>query len=457
MSKTQGRILIIDDDRDVLSTAQMALKQHFSEVTTIDKPADIPRIIENGKIDVAVLDMNFAPGITTGWEGIFWLKKIHEMDPSVYVLMNTAYGDINIAVRAMKQGAIDFLVKPWSREKLLASVKTTLELKRSREKVSLLQEEQKVLCRDLEHGYTKFIASSMSMKPVLRTIGKVAPTDAIVLILGENGTGKELVAREIHRNSPRRNSHFVKIDVGTIPETLFESELFGHVKGAFTDARESRPGRFEIASGGTLFLDEIGNLDLSMQSKLLTVLQSGEIIRIGSNKVTSVDVRFICATNRPLYQMAEQGHFRQDLLYRINTVEMTIPPLRERPEDIPLLAQYYLDVFRKKYNKSYRKIGEEVLARLCEYHWPGNIRELQHSVERAVIMGEEDQLVAADFNLGNYADRTGLSVTDGKIDDIEKAVIKRALNKGFRNMEQVAEEVGLSKSTLYRKMRKYGL
>ena len=457
MAKTPARILIIDDDRDVLSTAQMVLKQHFSEVITLEKPADIPKLIENGNIDIAVLDMNFAPGITTGWEGIYWLKKIHELDPSVYVLMNTAYGDINIAVKAMKLGAIDFLVKPWSRERLLASVKTTLELKRSREKVSRLQAEQEIICKDLEQGYNEFIARSRAMKQVVKTIEKVAPTDAVILILGENGTGKELVAREIHRNSRRRNAHFVRVDVGTIPETLFESELFGHVKGAFTDARESRPGRFEIASGGTLFLDEIGNLDVSMQAKLLTVLQSGEITRIGSNTVTPVDVRVICATNRPIYQMAEQGRFRNDLLYRINTVEITLPPLRERLEDIPLLAHYYLDVFKKKYNKPNLKIGEEALARLTGYHWPGNIRELQHSVERAVIMGEQDQLVTEDFTLGNYADRAGLSVSAGKIGEIEKAAIKRALNKGYRNMEQVAEEVGLSKSTLYRKMKKYGL
>ena len=457
MAKTQARILIVDDDKDVLSTANMVLKQDFSEVITLENPADIPKFVEKSNIDVVVLDMNFAPGITTGWEGIYWLKKIREMDPSVYVLMNTAYGDINIAVKAMKLGAIDFLVKPWSREKLVATVKTILDLKRSKEKVSRLQAEQKVLCRDLEHGYTEFIARSRSMQQVMKTIEKVAPTSAIVLILGENGTGKELVAREIHRKSERRNSHFVKVDVGTIPETLFESELFGHLKGAFTDAKESRPGRFEIASGGTLFLDEIGNLDISMQAKLLTVLQSGEIMRIGSNMITPVDVRVICATNRPIYQMAEQGQFRHDLLYRINTVEITLPPLRERKEDIPLLAYYYLDMFKKKYNKPSLKISDDTLASLSEYHWPGNIRELQHTVERAVIMGEQDQLMTDDFILGNNAEKASHFVPEGKIEDIEKEAIKRALNKGYRNMEHVAEEVGLSKSTLYRKMKKYGL
>jgi DNA-binding NtrC family response regulator len=457
MAKVKAKILVIDDDRDVLYTAHMVLKQQFTEVITLDNPADIPKLIENGNIDVVVLDMNFAPGITTGWEGIYWLKKIRELDPSVHVLMNTAYGDINIAVKAMKLGAIDFLVKPWSREKLLASIKTTLDLKRSREKVSRLQAEQKVLCKDLEQGYGELIAISRAMKPVLKIISKVAPTDAIVLIMGENGTGKELVAREIHRKSERRTAHFVKVDVGAIPETLFESELFGHEKGAFTDAKESRPGRFEIASGGTLFLDEIENLDISMQAKLLTVLQSSEITRIGSNAPTPVDVRIICATNKPIYQMVEEGSFRQDLLYRINTVEITLPPLRNRMEDIPLLAFHYLNEFKKKYNKPALRIGEEALSRLTVYHWPGNIRELQHSVERAVIMGEQDLLIPDDFILGNQAGKSGQAIPAGKIDDMEKAAISRALSKGYRNMDQVAEEVGLSKSTLYRKMKKYGL
>jgi len=282
MAKKKARILVVDDDRDVLTTANMVLKQHFSEVVTLEQPAEIPKLVKERNLDVVVLDMNFFPGITTGWEGIQWLKTNRELDPSVHVLMSTAYGDIKIAVRAMKHGAIDFLVKPWTREKLLASVSATLELKRSKERLSRLQKEQKVLCGDLEKGYMEFIARSRAMKPVLNAIRKVAPTEAIVLILGENGTGKELVAREIHRNSQRRDARFVKVDMGAFPETLFESELFGHEKGAFTDAREARPGRFEIASGGTLFLDEIGNLDVAMQAKLLTVLQSGMVTRIES-------------------------------------------------------------------------------------------------------------------------------------------------------------------------------
>lgn len=448
---------MVDDDKDVLTTANMILKQNFTDVVTLEKPEELPSLIKEGNIDVVLLDMNFSPGITTGWEGIHWLKTIGELDPSVHVLMNTAYGDIKLAVRAMKHGAIDFIVKPWSREKLLASIKTTLDLKRSKEKVKKLQAEKKVLHKDLEKGYTAFIARSRAMKPILTTIEKVAPTEAIVLILGENGTGKELIAREIHRNSRRKDKPFIKVDLGAFPETLFESELFGHVKGAYTDAKESRPGRFEMASGGTLFLDEIGNLDIALQAKLLTVLQNNIVTRVGSNIPTPVDVRIICATNKPIYEMVEEGGFRQDLLYRINTVEITLPLLRERSEDIPLLAFNYLEEFKNKYEKPGLKIGEDALEKLTGHYWPGNIRELQHAIERAVIMSDQDVLMPEDFVLQNRERGMEVNLQSGKIDDIEKAAIVRALNKGFKNMDKVAEEVGLSRSTLYRKMKKFGL
>jgi DNA-binding NtrC family response regulator len=453
----KGRIAIIDDDIGVLKTAHMALKRHFKEVITLYQPDDILSHLENGGIDVVVLDMNFSPGATSGKEGLEWLKKIREKDPSVYVVMNTAYGEISLAVQAMKLGAIDFLVKPWTNEKLLATVKNSLDLKRSREKVARLQQEKKILHGDLEKGYEEFIARSRAMKPVLKHIEKVAPTDAIVLILGENGTGKELVAREIHRKSGRGQEPFIKVDLGAVPETLFESELFGHERGAFTDARESRPGRFELARRGTLFLDEIGNLDVAMQAKLLSVLQNKEITRVGGGSSIPIDVRIVCATNRSLYQMVEDGTFRQDLLYRINTVEITLPPLRERREDIPLLAYHYLKIFRRKYDKSHLQIGEEALDALTAYNWPGNIRELRHSVERAVIMGESELLVLEDFNLGKQPGKGSEAVTTGKIDEIEESAIRRALGKGHRSMDQVANEVGLSRSTLYRKMKKYGL
>ncbi len=457
MKELKGRIVVIDDDIDVLKTAHMVLKRHFKEVITLYQPEDILHHLKEGEIDVVLLDMNFSPGVTSGKEGLRWLKKIKEEAPSVYVLMNTAYGDINLAVEAMKLGAIDFLVKPWTSEKLLASVKNCLALKRSREKVVRLQQEKKILNKDLGKGFDEFIAQSSSMKPVLNSIGKVAPTDAIVLILGENGTGKELAAREVHRKSARNHSPFVKVDLGAITESLFESELFGHNQGAFTDAKEARPGRFEIASGGTLFLDEIGNLDIGMQAKLLSVLQNNEIIRLGSTTPIPIDVRIICATNRPLYQMVEDGEFRQDLLYRINTVEITLPPLRNRKEDISRLAYHYLNHFKIRYHKLQLQISENALDIMTEHAWPGNIRELRHAVERAVIMGDSEKLVPEDFNLGNKAAKASIPVTSGKIDDIEKSAIMKALNKGYGSMDQVADEVGLSRSTLYRKMKKYGL
>ncbi|MCP4313808.1 MAG: sigma-54-dependent Fis family transcriptional regulator [Bacteroidetes bacterium] len=435
----------------------MVLKRHFREVITLYQPEDIMHHLEQGGVDVVLLDMNFSPGVTSGKEGLEWLKKIRETDPSVYILMNTAYGEISLAVEAMKLGAIDFMVKPWTNEKLLSNVKNCLALKRSREKVASLQEEKKVLQQDLGRGYEEFIAGSRSMKPVLDSIEKVAPTEAIVLILGENGTGKEMVAREIHRKSDRKDAPIVKVDLGAVPESLFESELFGHTKGAFTDAHESRPGRFEMATGGTLFLDEIGNLDVGMQSKLLSVIQNNEVIRVGSGTPIPIDVRIICATNSSLYEMVVEGGFRQDLLYRINTIELTLPPLRDRWEDIPLLAIHYLKIFRKKYNKEQLRVGDDALDALVAYPWPGNIRELRHSMERAVIMGGGEILVPGDFNLRNQDAKSAFSVTSGRINEIEKSAISKALNKGYNSMDQVAEEVGLSRSTLYRKMKKYGL
>ena len=453
----KGRIVIIDDDIDVLKTAHMVLKRHFREVVTLYQPEDIMHHLAQGGVDVVVLDMNFSPGATSGKEGLEWLRKIRETDPSVYVIMNTAYGEIGLAVEAMKLGAVDFMVKPWTNEKLLSNVKTCLALKRSREKVARLQAEKKVLQQDLGQGFEKFIARSRSMQPILDSIEKVAPTEAIILILGENGTGKEMLAREIHRKSGRKDATIVKVDLGAVPESLFESELFGHTKGAFTDAHESRPGRFEMATGGTLFLDEIGNLDVGMQSKLLSVIQNNEVIRVGSGTSIPIDVRIICATNSSLYEMVDEGGFRQDLLYRINTIELTLPPLRDRWEDIPLLANHYLKIFRKKYNKEQLKIGEDALDALVVYPWPGNIRELRHSMERAVIMGGGEILIPGDFNLGNEGAKATFSVTSGKIDEIEKSAISKALNKGYKSMDQVAEEVGLSRSTLYRKMKKYGL
>jgi DNA-binding NtrC family response regulator len=352
-------------------------------------------------------------------------------------------------------GAIDFLVKPWTKEKFLATVMATYQLSKAKKQVKKLKNREQVLINDLEKEYPKLITYSKSMKPVLQAIRKVSPTDANVIILGENGTGKELVARTIHRESLRSKEPFISVDLGSLAETLFESELFGHTEGAFTDAREEKPGRFEIATGGTLFLDEIGNLLPALQSKLLTVLESREVTRVGSNDKIPVDIRLISATNKPIYQMAESGEFRQDLLYRINTVEIRIPPLRERREDIIALSNHYLKIYKKKYNKNELEIGNETYKNLREYYWPGNIRELAHSVERAVIMSDGNLLKAGDFMLGQTSREHQPDTM--KIDDMERTAIINAMQKGYKNMNQVAEEVGLSRSTLFRKIKKYGL
>jgi two-component system response regulator HydG len=453
--KIHGKILVIDDDKDVLTTSRMILKQYFSDVITLENPDHLKEGDMISSADVIILDMNFKPGDTSCEEGIIWLKKILKYNPGAHVLMNTAYGDIELAVKAMKIGAIDFLVKPWTKEKLLATVMATYRLSRAHKQLKNLKNRQQVLINDLNKDYTDLIAHSKSMKPVLQTIHKVAPTDANILVLGENGTGKELIARIIHRESLRKKEAFISVDLGAIPETLFESELFGHTKGAFTDAIEEKPGRFEIASGGTLFLDEIGNLSPSLQAKLLTVIQNREVTRVGGSFPLPVDIRLISATNKPIHQMTEKGEFRQDLLYRINTVEIHLPPLRERREDIVKLSNHYLKIYKNKYNKPELVIGNETYKKLREYHWPGNIRELAHAVERAVIMSEQDILQPGDFLIGETSwEQQSESL---KIDDIEKTAITNVMKKGYKNMDHVAEELGLSRSTLYRKLKKYGL
>lgn len=453
--KYSAKILVVDDDQDILATSRMILKQHFTEVITLEKPDRLTEIPLITDADVIILDMNFKPGVTDGKEGIDWLRRILKINPAAHVLMNTAYGDIELAVRAIKMGAVDFLVKPWKKEKLLATVMATYRLNKAHKQVMSLKNRQQVLINDLDRDYTELITHSKCMEPVLQVIRKVSPTDANVIILGENGTGKELVARIIHRESLRKAEPFIPVDLGALPESLFESELFGHARGAFTDAKEEKSGRFEIASGGTLFLDEIGNLIPALQSKLLSVIQNREVIRIGSNVPVPVNIRLISATNKPIHEMAEKGDFRQDLLYRINTVEIHLPPLRKRREDIILLANHYLGIYKKKYDKPKLEIGNETYKKLRGYYWPGNIRELAHAVERAVIMSDRQLLQPDDFMLG-HAGREQAPETL-RIEDIEKAAIVNAMKKGYKNMDQVADEVGISRSTLYRKIKKYDL
>jgi DNA-binding NtrC family response regulator len=453
--KKKGHILIIDDDTDVLFTAKTILKREFENITTESTPNRIESLLKKEDIDVVLLDMNFKAGITSGNEGLFWLRKIQEIDPDVKVVMSTAYGDIQLAVETMKLGAVDFLVKPWEKEKLLSTIRTVFELSRSNKKVQKLSGQQSVLNQDIETGYMDLVFASEKMQELMEVSMRVAATDASVLILGENGTGKELIAREIHRNSLRKMEPLIKVDLGAISRSLFESELFGHVKGAFTDAKEDKTGRFEAADGGTLFMDEIGNLDLDMQVKLLSVLQNQVINKVGSSKERKIDVRIISATNQNIAEMVDTGEFRQDLLYRINTVELEIPPLRERPDDIPVLTRHFLKKYSEKYQRPGLKIDSSVMKQLSQYDWPGNVRELQHAVERAVIMSRNRELETADFIIKKQSKK--VSNQSLKVEDVEKNTILKALEAAGGNMSRASEELGIGRTTLYRKMKKYGI
>jgi len=458
MPDKHGKILIIDDDEDILLAARLFLKQHFDLVHIEKKPNNIPTLLQNESYDVILLDMNFARDMTSGKEGFFWLNKILEIDPSAVVILITAYGDVEMAVKAIKAGATEFILKPWQNEKLLATISAAINLRQSRTEVDNLRRRQIQLSADLDQPFKDFISVSPAMLTVFSTIEKVAKTEANVLILGENGTGKELVARELHRQSLRANEVFITVDMGAITDTLFESELFGHTKGAFTDAKEDRAGRFEIASGGTLFLDEIGNLPLPLQAKLLTVLQNREVTRLGSNKARPIDIRLICATNRPIYEMVEKKEFRQDLLYRINTVEIPLPPLRERQEDIPLLADHFLQIYCKKYRVPQKRVNTATIKKLQKYHWPGNVRELQHAIERAVIMTDSTVVNPTDIFLPDREIKEqGIIFENYNLEEAEKMLIRKAISKHEGNISKAAKELGLTRTSLYRRMEKYGI
>jgi two-component system response regulator HydG len=451
-----GKILMIDDDEDVLLAAKMLLKKSNHQVIIEKNPNKIPFLLNNDTYDVILLDMNFSKDTTSGKEGFEWLKQIKERDSQAVVIMITAFGDVEMAVRALKEGATDFILKPWQNEKLVATISTAIKLKKSYNEVDKLRKAKQMLEEQISQPFRDIIGQSASLKEVFSLIDKVAKTDANVLILGENGTGKELVARAIHQNSLRKDNSFVAVDMGAITETLFESELFGHKKGAFTDAREDRPGRFELANHGTLFLDEIGNLSMSLQSKLLSALQSRQVTRVGANQSMEVDIRLICATNMPLHQMVKDGKFRQDLLYRINTVEITIPPLCERIDDIPALATHFLNYYSKRYHKEVLTISAEAMSKLKKYPWPGNVRELQHSIERAVIMADSNQLQESDF-LFNRKGSESASLDTLNLDEVEKSAVVKAIQLHGGNISKAAEELGLTRASLYRRMEKYGL
>ncbi|MBS1559071.1 MAG: sigma-54-dependent Fis family transcriptional regulator [Bacteroidetes bacterium] len=447
---------MIDDDEDVLLAAKILLKKNNHQVIIEKNPNKIPFLLNNDSYDVILLDMNFSKDTTSGKEGFEWLKQIKERDPQAVVIMITAFGDVEMAVRALKEGATDFILKPWQNEKLIATISTAIKLKKSYLEVDKLRKAKQLLEEQISQPFRDLIGKSPALKEVFALIDKVAKTDANVLILGENGTGKELVARAIHQSSLRKDNSFVSVDMGAITETLFESELFGHKKGAFTDAREDRPGRFELAHKGTLFLDEIGNLSMSLQSKLLSALQSRQITRVGSNQTTEVDIRLICATNRPLHQMVKDGKFRQDLLYRINTVEVNIPPLCDRIDDIPLLAQHFLNFYARKYHKEIISVSPEAINKLKKYPWPGNVRELQHALERAVIMADSNTLQESDFLFGRKGNE--LSASDSlNLDDVEKQAVIKAIQLHGGNISKAADELGLTRASLYRRMEKYGL
>ena len=454
-----GKILIIDDNEDLLFAAKMLLKKHAKEVTIEKDPRRIPFLINNNSYDVILLDMNFTEDTTSGKEGFHWLKQIKEIDPKAVVILITAFGDVEMAVQALKEGATDFILKPWQNEKLLATLTSASRLKESYDEVEKLSKKQKQLQSDANKSYSDIIGNSASMKNIFSIIDKVAKTDANILILGENGTGKELIARAIHDRSLRKDEIFVGVDMGAITETLFESELFGHKRGAFTDAKDDRAGRFEIADKGSLFLDEIGNLSMPLQSKLLTVLQKREVTRIGTNKAISVDIRLICATNMNVHEMVMENTFRQDLLYRVNTVEIFLPPLRERHDDIPLLADHFLNIYSKKYRKNFKGFTPSAMQLLQRYNWPGNIRELQHAIERAIIMADGDELDSRDFFFlsAKPMNEKIAAPTTFNLDEVEKTTIQRVIDKNGGNISKAAKELGLTRASLYRRLEKYGL
>lgn len=446
-------ILVIDDDPDVLTAVKLLLKPEAKDVLTEKNPENLRWLLSKQSFDCILLDMNFTSSIHTGNEGLFWLRKIREFKSDAAVVMITAYGDIDLAIRSLKEGASDFVIKPWHNEKLIATIKEALKQKDSgKPSASYL------LTNDSIIG-TELIGESEVIQDIFYKIDKVAPTDANILILGENGTGKDLIARAIHQKSLRNNKPFVKVDVGALTETLFESELFGHKKGAFTDAKDDRTGRFEAANTGTLFLDEIGNISLHQQAKLLTVLQGRQVTRLGSNQPVPIDIRLICATNLPIQELGNENRFRKDLIYRINTVEITIPPLRKREGDILRLANHFAQVYSEKYMKPPVRFDSSAQEKLTQYHYPGNVRELQYTIERAVIMSEGELLHAKDliFSPMESTTETNTDPSDFRLSTLEKNTILRVIEKHNGNITKAAKELGLTRTALYRRLSKYDI
>jgi DNA-binding NtrC family response regulator len=453
MSHQKGSILVVDDNKSILSALDILLTPVFGEITSISNPNQIPMELRNKDYNLVILDMNFSAGVNTGNEGIFWLNKIKETNPDVSVVMITAYGDIDTAVKALKAGASDFILKPWDNEKLIATLRLALQLSLSKKEVKVLKEREDELKKVINREQRPIVGSSPQLIEVMNLVRKVAKTDANVLITGENGTGKELIAQEIHRLSPRSREVLVTVDVGSLTETLFESELFGHMKGSFTDARENRQGKFETADNGTLFLDEIGNLSFHLQAKLLSAIENRQITRIGSNQPIPTDIRLICATNRNLENLVKEGLFREDLLYRINTIQIELPPLRERGNDIVILAEFFLKKYIYKYNKPDIKLNRQATDKLLNYSWPGNIRELQHTVEKAVILSDSSVLKPEDLYLKQESSPTGTN-SFTTLDEMEQKMIRRAVEDNNGNFTSAAEQLGITRQTLYNRLKK---
>ncbi len=448
-----AKILAVDDDQDVLLAVKMLLRPEVKEIVTEKNPEKLLPLLAQNQFDLILLDMNYKSSLNTGNEGIFWLRKIREINKNVAVIMITAYGDIDLAVRSVKEGANDFVLKPWRNEKLLVTLEDILEKVNDGKPKSVKNKAQNT-------DGLQLLGESEAMQDVLYKIDKIAPTDANILILGENGTGKSEVAKLIHQKSLRNQNPFVHADLGSLTESLFESELFGHKKGAFTDAREDRAGRFEVANEGTLFLDEIGNISLPQQAKLLTILQNREVTRLGTNTPIPIDIRLISATNAPIKEMAAQNQYRKDLIYRLNTIEITLPPLRMRGDDVVVLANYFMKIYAEKYRKTLFGIDEKAKDKLRKYAFPGNIRELQHSIERAVIMSDNQGLTSRDLDLNSSIEAPIAIVSETstlRIDELEKSTILKAIERHDGNITKAARELGLTRTALYRRLGKYDI
>lgn len=457
MIKPEGNLLIVDDNQDVLDAISLFIENEFENVYYLRNPNLILENLKKNNVDIVLLDMNYSAGINSGNEGIFWMREILKFDGNIAIIPFTAYGEVEIAVKALKEGAFDFVLKPWDNDKLLSTLKAAFKLQKSKQKVNELKAKNEILIEESNNKYPEIIGSSEVMKKIHHLINKVSVTNANILILGENGTGKELVAREIYKKSNRKNEVFIPVDLGSLSESLFESELFGHEKGAFTDAKEKKIGRFEAANNGTIFLDEIANIPLSLQAKLLSVIQNKEVYKVGSSKPTSIDVRLICATNKNLEKMVNEGLFREDLFYRINTIVIDLPPLRERDNDVCILSEFFVNKYANNYNKKNLQINQKALEKLELHNWPGNIRELEHTIEKAVILSENNILNEDDFNFRKSENNLFDKNRALTLEEIEKDVIISVLKKHKGNLSEASKELAISRQTMYNKMNKFGI